>query len=80
MSKWVTFHYGIISGVNDLTVHKDKQTALKYFNKHCNSYFQLSTGFKAPTLPATYGYAHRKFCGMSKQKFEKAFGKIEEEK
>ena len=58
----------------------DKETALKYFNANCNKYFELNTRFKTKTLPASYGYATRKFIGMSKPMFEKNYGKIAEQK
>lgn len=76
MSKWVTFHWHIVYGINDLKIHADKETALKYFNANCNKYFEINTRFKAKTLPATYGYPMRKFVGMSKPMFEKKYGKI----
>lgn len=79
MSKWVTFHWNIFYGVDGLKVHPDKETALKYFNANCNRCFELNTGFKAKTLPASYGYATRKFVGMSKPMFEKEYGKIIED-
>ena len=76
MSKWVTFQWHIVYGINDLTIHTDKETALKYFNANYNKYFEINTRFKAETLPASYGYAIRKFIGMSKPMFEKTYGKI----
>ena len=79
MSKWVTFQWHIIYGINDLTIHTDKEIALKYFNANCNKYIELNTRFKAKTLPASYGYATRKFIGMSKPMFEKNYGKIAEQ-
>lgn len=78
MSKWVTFHWDIINGVRALTIHQDKETALRYFNLRCKSYFEINTRFKADKLPASYGYPTRKFIGMSKPMFEKRYGKIEE--
>lgn len=78
MSKWVTFHWHFVYGVSDLIVHKDREAALKYFNSHCKNYFQVNSNFKAKNLPATYGISLRKYCGMSKYKFEKEFFKIEE--
>ena len=75
MSRWVTFHYDIIRGhVSYLKVHPDKETALKYFNQHCKSHFQLYTKFKADKLPASYGYPLRKYWGISAPAFKKQFG------
>lgn len=75
MSRWVTFHYDMIRDhVSDLKVHPDKETALKYFNQHCKSHFQLNTPFKANKLPASYGYPLRKYWGISAPAFKKQFG------
>lgn len=73
--RWVTFYYKLLENkVFDLKVHSDKESALKYFNKQCNQYFQLNSQFKADKLPATYGYPMRKYCGMSARAFKKEFG------
>lgn len=75
MSRWVTFHYDMLrKHVSDLTVHPDRETALKYFNQHCKSYYQLNTRFKADKLPASYGYPLRRYWGISASAFKKAFG------
>lgn len=75
MSRWVTFHYDMLrEHVSDLTVHSDRETALKYFNKHCKDYFLINSQFKADKLPATYGYPLRKFLGISTTAFKKTFG------
>lgn len=77
MSKWVTFYYDAFrGGVSNLVVHKDKETATKYFRDHYRSYFQLYQKVKVE-LPMAYGYPFRKFIGVSKPKFEKEFGRIE---
>ena len=75
MSRWVTFHYDMIrEHVSDLKVHPDRETALKYFNQHCKSHFQLNIRFKADKLPASYGYPLRKYWGISAPAFKKSFG------
>lgn len=74
MSRWVTFYHNLVSNVvSDLKVHKDKETALKYFNNHCNQYFMYSVGGKVPKLPASYGYPHRKYYGISARMFKERF-------
>lgn len=74
MSRWVTFYYDQIRDyVSDLKIHPDRETALKYFNQHCKSYFQLNTKFKADKLPASYGYALRRYWGISAPAFKKTF-------
>lgn len=72
--RWVTFHWSIINGVSDVTIHKDKETATKFFKSAYRSYFELSGPFK-PVLPCSYGYPHRKFMGMSILSFNREFGK-----
>lgn len=75
MSRWVTFYYDRLNEhVSSLKVHDSKEEALKYFNRHCKSYFQINTPFKADKLPATYGYPFRKYCGISTISFKKQFG------
>lgn len=73
--RWVTFHYNALTkNVSALKVHEDKETALKYFNSNMKNFFEINTGFKAKGLPATYGYALRKYCGISARAFKKEFG------
>ncbi len=75
MSRWVTFYYDMLrEHVLDLKIHEDREKALEYFNKHCKSYFELNTRFKADKLPASYGYPLRKYWGISAQAFKKKFG------
>ncbi len=72
--RWVTFYYNVmIDTISDLKVHSNKEDALKYFNKHCNGYFQLNTRFKADKLPAVYGYPTRRYYGISVRQFKKEF-------
>ena len=73
--RWVTFHYNALTNnVSALKVHEDKETALKYFNKTMKDFFEINTNFKAKELPAAYGYAFRKYCGISARTFKKEFG------
>ena len=75
MSRWVTFYYDLLRDhVSDLKIHEDRETALKYFNRHCKSHFELNTRFKADKLPASYGYPFRKYFGISAIQFKKEFG------
>ena len=72
--RWVTFYYELLGNkVFDLKVHSDKESALKCFNKQCKQYFQLNSQYKADSLPATYGYPMRKYCGISARAFKKEF-------
>lgn len=73
--RWVTFYYDSLRvRAHGLVVHKDRETALKYFNTHCRDYFQLNVRWKADKLPATYGYPMRKYYGISASAFKKMFG------
>lgn len=73
--RWATFYYDLLRDhVSDLKVHEDKETALKCFNVCCRNYFQLNIQWKADKLPATYGYAMRKYYGVPARAFKKMFG------
>ena len=74
MSKWVTFYYSCIDGIENFKVHPDMESALKYFNQNCKKYFAVNTNFKADKLPCSYGFAFRKYYGISAQSFKKQFG------
>lgn len=72
--RYATFYYNIITDqVSDLKVHSNKETALKFFNTNCKQYFQNNANWKAPKLPATYGFPHRKYYGISARAFKKMF-------
>lgn len=74
MSRWVTFYYDQINErVLSLIIHDNREDALKYFNRHCGEYFELNTRFKADKLPASYGYAVRRYYGISATAFKKMF-------
>ncbi len=72
--RWVTFHYNALTNeISALKVHENKELALKYFNIYMRNFFEINTNFKANKLPATYGYALRKYCGISARAFKKEF-------
>lgn len=72
MAEWVTFYWSLMNGINDLTIHKDKETATKYFKNNYKKYFQLAQEQEVK-LPMSYGYPHRRFYGKSKREFDKEF-------
>ena len=41
MSKWVTFYRGLFCGNKDFVVHKDKQTAERFYNAHIDDYMRF---------------------------------------
>lgn len=75
MAEWVTFYWDVFDGVKNLIIHPNKEEATKYFKSNYKLYFELGGKTKVE-LPMSYGYAHRRFCGMSKRKFENEFGVI----
>ena len=76
--KYVTFHWHIVGGISDYKEHENKEEALRYFNQRAYRYFECGTKTKVNKFPASYGFAHRKFMGMSKRMFNKNFGEVEE--
>lgn len=69
--RYVTFYYSILGGLRDKVVHSDMPTALRHFKRHFRDYFQLNTPFNPTSLPASYGFAHRRFYGMSIREYNK---------
>lgn len=75
MSRWVTFYYDRIDErIEDFKVHSDKESALKYFNQNHKKYFEANIRFKADKLPCSYGYAFRRYYGISAHSFKKQLG------
>lgn len=70
--KWVTYYTSFLGGLSDVTVHKDRATATRFFNRNYGSYFQLA-GRERFKLPRAYGYPHRRFCGVSMAQFKKDY-------
>ena len=74
MIHWVTYYHDIVRDrVFDIVGHESKEEALKYFNSHCKSYFEVNSNFKAHKLPASYGFASRKYYGISARAFKNKF-------
>ena len=69
--RWVTFYYSILGGVQNLEYHKDMPTALAYFRRHYQDFFAISAPFRPTKLPASYGFPHRKYMGMSIRNYNK---------
>lgn len=69
--RYVTFYYSIMGGIQDVEYHSDMPTALQYFKKHYRDYFQLNVPFRPTKLPASYGFFHRRFMGMSIRAYNK---------
>lgn len=75
MAKWVTFYYDILnSQIKDYKEHKNRQEAEEHYLKNYRKYFELNRQIKKNfKLPFVYGYPTRKYCGMTKYKFDKMF-------
>lgn len=74
--RYVTFYWSILRGVEDLEVHKDKDTATRFYRRNCRLYFQNNTiDTRSVQLPFRYGFAHRAFFGMSIRQYNKYYGK-----
>lgn len=80
MAKWVTFYYSILDGLKDIVVHPNREDAEKYFLENYKKYFNLKTPLKNFKLPYKYGFGHRVYYVISKNKFEKQFFKLEKER
>ena len=68
--RWVTFHDSILGGITDVTYHKDKDEATRYFRSAYKHYFEINAPFKVQ-LPCRYGFPYRAFLGMSIRSFNK---------
>lgn len=71
--RWVTYYEGItIDGkVADVVIHKDKESATKYFKAHYRNYFQINPKYLKVKLPMSYGFAFRSFNGVSLLTFKR---------
>ena len=72
--RWVTYYEDgmIMNGkVADITIHKDKESATRYFKAHYRDYFQLNPKDIKVKLPMSYGFVFRSFNGVSLLKFKR---------
>lgn len=73
--RWVTYYEDIVmmgGKVADIVIHKDKESATKYFKAHYKDHFQLNFKFiEVVKLPMSYGYAYRSFNGVSLLTFKR---------
>lgn len=82
--RWITYYEDVrINGVIDVVVHKDKETATKYFVRHYRDYFEINPKYIQVELPARYGFPFRAYHGVSLKTFKnrmiKQFNITEEE-
>lgn len=71
--RWVTYYEDVTMGgkVVDAVIHKDKESATKYFKAHYRDYFQLNPKYFKVKLPMGYGFGFRSFNGVSLLTFKR---------
>ncbi len=72
--RWVTYYENamLMGGkVADVVIHKDKESATRYFKAHYRDYFQLNPKYIEVKLPMSYGVAFRSFNGVSLLTFKR---------
>ena len=71
--RWVTYYEDIrMNGkVADIVIHKDKESATRYFKAHYRDYFQLNPKYVKVKLPMSYGFVFRSFNGVSLLTFKR---------
>lgn len=71
--RWVTYYEDVMMGgkVTDVVIHKDKESATKYFKSHYRNYFQLNPKYLKVELPMSYGLGFRSFNGVSLLTFKR---------
>jgi hypothetical protein len=68
--RWVTY-YENLHNVSGVVVHKDKESATKWFKAHCKNHFQLNQKNIKVELPMRYGFPFRAYCGESLLSFKR---------
>ena len=71
--RWVTFYDDVMimnGRLTDVVIHKDKESATKYFKTHYKDYFQLNHKHIEVKLPMRYGFPFHSFYGISLLKFK----------
>jgi hypothetical protein len=72
--RYVTFYSTFLGGVSDITVHKDKATAVQFYREEAPSYFNGLLRLPKTTEPPTScGFPHRYFSVMSLRMFKKEY-------
>ncbi len=71
--RWVTYYENIMMGdkVADIVIHKDKESATRYFKEHYRDYFQLNHKYINVKPPMRYGFPSRAFYGVSLLTFKR---------
>ena len=72
--RWVTYYEDVMimdGKVADIVIHKDKESATRYFKTHYRDYFQINPKYIEIKLPMRYGFPFRAFYGVSLLKFKR---------
>ena len=70
--KYVTYYYSFLGGLSDVTVHQDKDSAVRFYRMEARRYFDVRLPRKTET-PTACGFVHRRFCVVSMRLFRKNF-------
>ena len=70
--KYVTYYDSILGGLSDVTVHTDKDSAVRFYRKEAKHYFDVRLPSKTEP-PTACGFFHRRFGVMSMRLFRKNF-------
>lgn len=70
--RYVTYYYSFLSGLTDVIVHTDKESAVRFYRREAKHYFDVRLPSKTQT-PTACGFAHRRFGVMSIRLFRKNF-------
>jgi len=73
LSKWVTFYRGLLCGDKDFKVHKDKQTAERFYKSQVHYYMRIRPQQKI-RLPICMSIWSGSFIGISAIRFKKDYG------
>ena len=76
--KYVTFYYSFLSGLADVKMHNDKDTAVAFYRQNAKHYFDVRLPRKT-VVPTACGFVHRWFGVMSIREFNKLFNEGGEE-
>ena len=72
--RWVTYFEDVMimdGKVADIVIHKNKESATKYFKVHYRDYFKLNPKYMQVKLPMRYVFPFRAFYGVSLLTFKR---------
>lgn len=70
--RYVTYYHSLLGGLTDVTVHPDKDSAVRFYRREAKHYFDVRLPSKTKT-PSSCGFFHRQFGVMSIRRFRKVF-------